>query len=272
MTLKRKAYCKRADIPAQLLRRFNRGQESPVSLAEWLAVDSAALMAAVLPDLGLGEFVANMQEVCTEADGTMARLRAIGVALHEIIDGQDDAAGVYDAMASHRCSVVREWAAMVVSATRELSLGRRLVMMRRFAGDENMCVREIAWASYRPFLVADLPAAVELLVPWVRDDDPLIRRCAVESTRPRGVWCQHIAALKEAPEMALPLLDPVRSDADRYVQKSVANWLNDASKTRAEWVQALCDRWRDQSPTKDTAWITNHALRTLRKKTTRKTQ
>ena len=62
------------------------------------------------------------------------------------------------------------------------------------------------------------------------------------------------------------LLEPVRSDTSRYVQNATANWLNDASKSRPDWVRAVCDRWAEQSPTKETAWIVNRGLRTLRKK------
>ena len=57
----------------------------------------------------------------------------------------------------------------------------------------------------------------------------------------------------------------MRADEQRYVQLSVANWLNDASKSRPDWVRAVCDRWLAESPVPATAWIVNHATRTLRK-------
>ncbi len=99
----------------------------------------------------------------------------------------------------------------------------------------------------------------------MRDPDPNIRRCATEATRPRGVWSAHIEALKQSPELGLGILEPVRSDPSRYVQRSVANWLNDASKSRPDWVREVCQRWTEESPTTETAWTVNHALRTLRK-------
>ena len=144
------------------------------------------------------------------------------------------------------------------TADKELSLVDRLEAARPFAADRSVAVRECAWDSFRPYIAADLIKGIGLLKSWVRDPDPNIRRCAVEATRPRGVWTAHIEELKQEPEPGLPLLEPLRSDPSDYVRRSVANWLNDASKSRPDWVRAVCARWTRESETSQTAWIVNH--------------
>jgi 3-methyladenine DNA glycosylase AlkC len=105
--------------------------------------------------------------------------------------------------------------------------------------------------------------AIGLLHPWVRDRDENIRRFASELTRPRGVWCAQIETLKAQPWRALPLLEPLKADPSRYVQNSVANWLNDASKTQAEWVDEVCRRWLARSRAPATEYIVRRACRSL---------
>lgn len=130
---------------------------------------------------------------------------------------------------------MRLWAAFALTrADRTLSLRERLEAARPFAADAHFGVREWAWMAVRPYIAADIASAVALLQDWTASADPNIRRFAVESTRPRGAWSGHIAHLKTAPGAALPLLEALKADTARYVLDSVANWLNDASKTARE--------------------------------------
>lgn len=225
------------------------------------------LLRSVLPDTGLLEAAGELNEAANRlaGKGVTERLRGIGEAIFIAINGYPSAAGAFESIASHRSDMVRAWAAFALTADRGLSIAERLKKARRFAKDGSVAVRECAWDSFRPYVAADLSLGLGLLESWVRDPDPSVRRCAVEATRPRGVWCSHIDSLKRDPEPGLILLEPVRSDPSPYVQRSAGNWLNDASKTRPDWVRAVCARWAVESPTKETAWITKHAQRTLRK-------
>lgn len=263
----RKGYNARAAIPPELRAALDAGLEEPLTLAEWLAVDAGKLLAAVLPAAGLAEHSEALGDLARRAAeaGVMRRQRAIAAALLECVRAAAAPQACYEYFAAHRSGVVREWAALMWSADPGYDLATRLAAARRFAADASMNVREIAWSSFRPYLAEALDEALVLLVPWARDPDPNLRRCAIEATRPRGVWCAHIERLKRQPEIALPLLEAVRADDSRYVQLSLANWLNDASKHRPDWVRGLTERWLAESPPAATRWIVNHARRTLRK-------
>jgi 3-methyladenine DNA glycosylase AlkC len=42
---------------------------------------------------------------------------------------------------------------------------------------------------------------IEILSGWAKHTDENVRRFASEATRPRGVWCEYIEALKNNPKL-----------------------------------------------------------------------
>ena len=113
----------------------------------------------------------------------------------------------------------------------------------------------------RPFLRADLLRALAIMQTWTRDDDEHARRLASEGCRPRLPWSFHLYALQADPEPVRAILDGLKQDPSLYVRKSVANHLNDITKTHPDWVIALLSEWPLDHPR--SAWIARHALRTL---------
>ena len=265
---RRRGASRMADIPPDVLAGLNEGRLETVTLVEWLAIDMAELLGNVAAAVGLeDEREALVEQARALAgQGVTRRLRGIGQALHGALAGHPSGAQVLGALATHPSDMVRAWAAFVVAADETLDLAERLERMRPFAADGSMAVRECAWDAFRPYVAAELDRGLELLREWVADDDENIRRCAIEGPRPRGVWTAHIEALKRDPARGLPLLEPVRSDPSLYVRRAVGNWLNDASKSDPGWTESVCARWLAESPTAETRWIVNHALRTLRKR------
>ncbi len=267
MNERRKGYSRRSDIPADVLGALNEGRDEAVTLAEALGIDMPQLLRHAARDVGLeerGDWL-GAQADGLASEGVMKRLAGIGAALFAALDNHPGRAEVFEALSTHPSDTVRSWATYVNVADPSLGLSERLARARPFASDGHMGVRECAWTSFRPYLVAELSEGLRLLSGWVRDGDPNVRRCAVEGTRPRGVWCAHIPELKEDPERGPVILEPVRSDPSRYVQLAAGNWLNDASKTCSEWTTGVCDRWTEESPTPETASIVRRGLRTLRR-------
>ena len=146
-----------------------------------------------------------------------------------------------------------------------LNIEETLKQIQKFAADEHFGVREICWMAVRPKIKTNLVKSIKILSTFTTNEDENIRRFATESIRPRGVWCEHLEELKQNPELALSILEPLKSDSSKYVQDSVGNWLNDSSKTQADFVQKICQRWSLESDSKATQYIIKKALRTLNK-------
>lgn len=250
---KRTGSTRRDAIPSDVLRGLNNGTLESATLAEGLAVDFRALLAATAPEVSPAT-----RKAVGPGFGITLRMRSVG----EMLVAQYGIAE-FSRFASHSSDTVRGWAAYMVAASPALTLAARLRYLRRLADDSHFGVREWTWLATRDAIAANIITAIRLLTPWTRARSANVRRFASESTRPRGVWCQHIDLLKVEPERALPLLEPLRSDPSKYVRDSVANWLNDAGKSQPAWVRTLCRRWGQESPTPETRQIVTRACRNL---------
>jgi len=251
----RKGARRMSEIPPDVLKGLNSGELETRTLPEGLAIDFRKLLRASLPaERTLPEGAELEARV-----GITRRMAFVGGWLQREFGMKH-----WDHFAGHRSDTVRGWGAYMLGAA-ELPLARRLHLVQRLADDSHSGVREWAWLALRPAVAAELDTALSKLVPWTKHKSANVRRFASEMTRPRGVWCSHLEELKQTPEMGRPILDPLRGDPSKYVQDSVANWLNDASKSRPEWVEAVCDEWLSESDSEATRRICHRALRTLRR-------
>ncbi len=257
----RKGARSRADIPPDVLAALTAGSMESASLPEILALDFTALAHAALPPALAGPVAAGLNP----DDGITRRMAAAGRALAAATDHDPQALA---ALAGHPSDTVRGWVAYAVaeeadSTDAPMPLEILLARLRPFADDPHFGVREWAWMALRPRMVADPLAVIDRLVPWTAEPSENLRRFAVESCRPRGVWCAHVTALKDDPAPGLPLLAPCRADPSKYVRDSVANWLNDAGKTRPDWVLAVTGRWLAEDPAPVVASLVKRARRSL---------
>ncbi|MFE5473652.1 DNA alkylation repair protein [Bacillus safensis] len=263
--INRKGARKGSDIPHDVLILLNQGEIESVNLTEWLAVNHMTLLQHVLPSLGLDDHLdyVSSEVAKQKSESGMKAIRLIGHLLDEVLQEENEKqVEVIQTCSRHISDSVRCWAAYM-NKQRSSSLEEKLAYIQPFAADHHFGVREIAWMSVRESLSHQLDQSIEYLTEWAKSEDENIRRFSVESIRPRGVWTKHIELLKQEPERALPILDDLKSDPSTYVQDSVGNWLNDASKTQPNWVKNLCEQWSKASNTKATSRIVKKAKRTI---------
>jgi 3-methyladenine DNA glycosylase AlkC len=260
-----------AEIPSGVLARLEDGEIETVNLMEWLAVDMSALARNVAMRMNFGRIRSALEAAAAGManQGVTARLILAGEAVARAVPDFDHSD--FRILATHASDVVRQWACYAVNtADIKRSLADRLALTLPFAADHNMTVREAAWMAFRPHIFGRVQDVVVLLEPISRSPNAYVRRFAIEALRPRSVWGVHIEALKRDPEIALCLLENVRQDAVRYVQQAVGNWLNDASKSRPDWVAETCARWSSEG-NPFTNWIIRRGLRTVARQASKTT-
>lgn len=123
------------------------------------------------------------------------------------------------------------------------------------------------WSSefaVRAFIIKDEERMMAQMRKWSKHKSEHVRRLASEGCRPQLPWGQAISKFKKDPTPVLPILEQLKTDTSTYVQKSVANNLNDISKTHPDLVISIAKDWYGKN--KSTNWILKHGCRTLLKK------
>lgn len=118
--------------------------------------------------------------------------------------------------------------------------------------------------AIRHFIALKPEVVTKLMLEWAKDPSADVRRLASEGIRPKLPWAIKVNYLIEHPKPIIKVLSLLKNDPSLYVRKSVANNLNDLSKTYPEEVLELCEKWYGKS--ENTNWIIKHGLRTLLKR------
>ncbi len=122
------------------------------------------------------------------------------------------------------------------------------------------------WSSemaVRPFILKYEDRMMAQMLLWAKHENEHIRRLSSEGCRPALPWAMALPRFKKDPAPILPILTQLRADPSVYVRKSVANNLNDISKTRPDVVIKLAADWYGENDR--TNWIVKHGCRTLLK-------
>lgn len=264
--IKRKGSRSTKDIPKEILEQLNSGQIETANLVEWLAVDQKLLLENLLKQTDrkkyLSPILADIESLKKQTVNTINE--AIGAGVFTQATKYNDTE-ILAIISTHKSDLIRCWATYTIGKNPKLNVKQMLHQIQPFSADKHFGVREICWLAVRQTISKNLTESFEILSKWTTNEDENIRRFASEATRPRGVWCEHIEELKQKPELGLTILEPLKSDKSKYVQDSVGNWLNDASKTKPNFVIDICKKWEKESQTKETAYIIKKALRTIEK-------
>jgi len=140
--------------------------------------------------------------------------------------------------------------------------------------DENWAISIAALERYtphassefavRPFIINHEERMMAQMYTWAKHENEHVRRLASEGCRPALPWGQALNNFKKDPTPILPILSELKTDPSPHVRKSVANNLNDISKTHPDLVINLAKEWHGKNEYTD--WIVKHGLRTLLKK------
>jgi 3-methyladenine DNA glycosylase AlkC len=117
--------------------------------------------------------------------------------------------------------------------------------------------------AVRQFILRYPNETMKRMRTWTDSPSEHTRRLASEGCRPRLPWAVALPQFKKDPTPVLEILERLKEDPSRYVQKSVANNLNDISKDNPNKLKAVAKVWLGESKSQD--WIIKHACRTLLK-------
>ncbi|WP_342263201.1 MULTISPECIES: DNA alkylation repair protein [unclassified Spiroplasma] len=118
--------------------------------------------------------------------------------------------------------------------------------------------------AVRQFIINHEKRMMQQMLAWSNHKNEHVRRLASEGCRPQLPWGQSLASFKKNPYPIFNILEQLKDDPSLYVRKSVANNLNDISKTHPNLVTKIAREWYGKNSRTD--WIVKHGCRTLLKK------
>ena len=137
----------------------------------------------------------------------------------------------------------------------EPSMQAQLELTKRFSAE----------SSIRPFIERYPEQTYARLLLWAKHPNVHVRRLVSEGTRPRLPWAARLREYQRDPAPVIALLELLKDDPERYVQRSVANSLNDIGKDHPERLVEVCRAWH-QGAGEGRRWVVKHALRSLVKR------
>ncbi len=196
--------------------------------------------------------------------GMQEQVRLMAQVAVERSGPQQDGSTLIKALSQSPVEKIRGVAAFAAPIIYSSHLPKQLEWLHFTGALEGTWPRELSATILHNLIIQHgVVTILPLVRDWIKEDNPAIRRLVTEAFRPRGVMLAHINELKDDPMPLKTILEPLLDDPAEYVQKSVANNLNDISKDNPEIILDWTKEWNTPNATKQRHWILARALRTL---------
>ena len=114
-------------------------------------------------------------------------------------------------------------------------------------------------------LIKKYPArSFKILKTWSKDEHERVRRLSSECLRIRLPWAKKLFAALEYFDEYFEILSNLKDDKDKYIQKSVANNLNDLYKEDKDKFYFIVNTWKTDNISKECEWIIKHGSRNIK--------
>jgi len=118
----------------------------------------------------------------------------------------------------------------------------------------------------RPLIKKYPEASLKILYDWSKDSNERVRRLSSECLRIRLPWAKKLYTALEYFDTYVEILTNLKDDKDKYIQKSVANNLNDLYKENPEKFYEIVNKWQEGKISKECEWVIKHGSRNIGKK------
>lgn len=127
---------------------------------------------------------------------------------------------------------------------------------------EEITKRNTGEYAVRPYIRRYPQESLRRIKLWAKSDNFHLRRLASEGLRPKLPWAPKLDEFIDNPAQVFEILEILKSDPVKFVQKSVANHLTDYLKVNPQPTRELIARWQ-KSGDAATLWIVKRATRKI---------
>jgi 3-methyladenine DNA glycosylase AlkC len=125
---------------------------------------------------------------------------------------------------------------------------------------EEITKRNTGEYAVRPFIRKYPKRSLAIMKRWAKSKNFHLRRLASEGLRPKLPWASKLDIFIENPEPVFEILEILKQDPIKFVQKSVANHVRDYIKVNPKATEKLIKQWQ-KTNNPYTLWIIKHAQR-----------